>query len=71
MTCEEAMELANSIMIDLNVIEENNPDAKEYLDGVKDVISQILKSLDKNNYATERQIITLLNIQQGIGKWLH
>ena len=63
---ETGLAMINEITITLNRIEDFNPDAKEYITGIRDILTQILKSMDKGHRVTDKQLTVLKNILSGI-----
>jgi len=59
---ETGLALVNEITITLNKIEDANPDAKEYIAGIRDVVAQVLKSMGRGKHITEKQVAVLQNI---------
>jgi len=66
---DEALRLCDCIIIYLT--EEDFPDsAVEFIDSVEKKTISIRDWVEKNNHATENQIIALENMLEGVERWL-
>ena len=67
----EAQELSNRIKIILNRAEDRTPESKEYIDGMREIVNQILRVIDESNRVTERQSTALKNLLQSLSRYIH
>jgi len=67
MSYEEAMELADDILSDLDDIPERG---EEFADSVREKVESMRIWIEENEKVTPLMIVALENMRQGVDRWL-